>query len=149
MISDPVSMVVRQLIINKGLGVDQTTDTTDDWPVYNNYMPDAPGIKDNLITLTDTSGIKDGRIMRSGQTVIHPGIQVKIRAVDFNPGWVLMDAIGTMFDTIANVAVTVNVHNYVIAAISRNGIFSLGRESEGKERSFIGMNILVTLNQVT
>ena len=54
--------------------------------VYYNHMPDGGNAPDNIITVYDTPGSKDGRLM-AGTEIQHPGIQVMVRARTHLQAW--------------------------------------------------------------
>ena len=76
--------VFRWLLVQMNLGSDPTlweTGKGQDWPVQESTEPDQP---DNCITVYDTTPRRDARMMTTGETYYHWGMQIRIRA-QFKP----------------------------------------------------------------
>lgn len=115
------------------------------WPLTYNLMPDSP---DNFITIYDTDGSGDGRIMRTGEMIRHPGIQLRVRAQTHGIGYTKAIAIATYWDSVASSTVTIDGKNYRVQNISRRGdILALGQEP-GKTRVHFTVNAILTLKQL-
>ena len=79
-LSHTVSQVIRQLLIDNGLGSNGGAS----WPVYSMQEPDSP---DNAITVYDTAGVGRGRFQIDGEVQEVHGIQVRVRSKDGQTGW--------------------------------------------------------------
>ncbi len=79
-LSHTVSQVIRQLLIDNGLGSDGGAS----WPVYSMQGADSP---DNTITVEDTAGVGRGRFQTDGEVQEVHGIQVRVRSKDGQTGW--------------------------------------------------------------
>lgn len=147
MIHAPAEIIV-QLLVNKALATKPSS--LQPWPVFYGVMPTDP---DNVLTVYDTLGIKDGRLQESGEVVIHPGIQIRIRNNTYNLGWRKGYDITNAFDTVRNENVVlgtgVNQRTYKIHAIKRpSGVLPLGQEL-GKTRLLFTVNCTITISDVT
>lgn len=107
------------------------------WPCFVAHMPDAETIPDNAACIFDTSPILDGRYMRTGESVEHPGNQILIRSFDYKLGWNKLQDIGAYCDSLYRVTQTVDDYQYTIQNISTGGILSLGLEDGSSKRRFM------------
>jgi hypothetical protein len=116
------------------------------WPIWLGQMPTEP---DNTLTVYDTMGVKDGRLMPTGTTLIHPGIQVRCRNSDYNLGWNKLEEIRVAFDNVKGDTVTLRSRTYKLQNISMpTGVIPLGQEL-GKVRQLFTLNALVTISDIT
>lgn len=53
------------------------------WPVYIGRLPHGPDAKVAAVAITDTSGRTQDRIMRTGEVVRHPGVQIRTRGPSY------------------------------------------------------------------
>lgn len=60
------------------------------WETFYAKMPPEPI---NQIVVFDSMSQLDGKIMQTGQTVEHPGIQVRVRSLVYKDGWLKAQAI--------------------------------------------------------
>ena len=136
----PPSDVIRQLLIDLGIGSESSN-----WPIFVSFFPDTP---DNAICVYDTAGILDGRLMRSGVQIVHPGIQVQVRGSDYIATESKVWEIALGLDAQKKSVVDVEGNNHIIHNISRNSPFHLGiQESADRRRHLYSLNALVTLNR--
>jgi hypothetical protein len=140
------AQVIAQLIRDKGLGNahDHTT-----WPVSVGFMADSPH---NAITVYGTEGRQDGRLMKTGERIEHPGIQVRVRSLKYTDGRAKADAIALMFDTQSS-GVTVAIPadgSYFIQNVSRTGsVIELGPNEEDPNRRLdFTVNAVLTLRKL-
>lgn len=137
--------VVRWLLVALGLGTDP--EGGDSWPVFAAGEPDSP---DNCITVFDTVGTDDGRVMVTGEAVRHPGIQVRVRAKNHATGWAKADAIRTaLAQSVYLEAVAVGGNHYLLHSASKIGnVLALGKESPVSKRSIFTLNCQVSVKQL-
>ena len=104
------------------------------WPAYIGRMPDGKQTATNLIVVYDTEPRQDGRLMRTGERIEHPGLQFRVRAVDYLTGHKKLAIIAAALDVIKRQTVTVDGTAYLIHAIKRiGGIIQLGTDEVGRE----------------
>src|SRR6185436_10934890 len=120
----------------KAIGICTLPEDNLDWPGYVDFLT---GKSPNAILFTDTNGRRDGRFMRTGETIEHPGLQVLVRSNDQQVAWQRADLISKIFDATAKQIVTIQntsdptAQNYVISSISRRGsIIPLSTEEHYK-----------------
>ncbi len=112
------------------------------WPVFVGHMPDEP---DNVICVYDTTGLTDGRIQSNGETIRHPGWQVRVRATDHPTGYAKIAAIRNHIDGIIREGIVIGTHSYTIqAATLTGGVQTIGQEPEGTRRDNFTINGILT-----
>ena len=79
-------------------------------PLWLSQLPLSDGkaitMPDNALGLFGTTGTLDGRYMRTGYVVEHPGFQIRVRHRDYDAGWDLAHAIFNNFtQNVKNTAV--------------------------------------------
>ncbi len=141
MIASP-AQVVQEYLIVEGFGV--RPPTTNPWAVYFSYMPDTPN---EAIMAYNTAAREDGRLLRTGESITHPGLHVRIRGRDNTTVYAKAWAIARRFDIINQYTLVLADYSYLIEAVSRNGDpIDLGRE-EGTGRFLFGVNARITLKE--
>ncbi len=146
--------VVRWLLID--LGVAAIPGTDDDWPAYHNGEPDRP---DDVVTIYDTAGVDQGRDQISGFPYSLRGLQIRVRSVDQQEGWLKADEIRTNIakvgtrdsngDRIVNSRIVVDGVPYLITSFARIGqVLLLGKEKTANKRSLYTVNCLVSLREL-
>lgn len=147
-LSHTVSQIIRQFLINEGLGSDGGAS----WPVYAIQEPNSP---DNAITLYDTAGVSRGRFLGNGEVQEVHGIQVRVRSSDGQTGFVKANAIKknlTQESHLATVTVTdsegygVATQSYTIYNISwRSGPLPI--PDTNSDRKINTLNFIVTVRE--
>jgi hypothetical protein len=82
------SQVLRQLLIDKSLA----TNGGSTWPVYAAKIGDRP---DDCIGVVDTTSVGQGRSQISGEIFEFFGIQINVRAADYQTAWSKAESIKT------------------------------------------------------
>lgn len=143
----PALIIATHLIENTGI-VFWPSDKGDsgwEWPLYISSMPD---IKDNCGAIYDTPGVSDGRLM-AGEVIEHQGLQIKIRFVDYQDGWVKINEIAAALDVIHNEEITIGAITYNIQSLTRRSEPAyLGLESGTSRRNLFSINYTVTIKEV-
>lgn len=120
-------------IIGKGLMSSPILD--DSWPLYVGYMPSDPKVKPNIGAIYDTPSFLDGRLM-IGKVIEHYGVQIRIRAEDYETGWAKIIEISEELDKIYNEEVERNGDKFLLQNVSRKtGANYIGMEA-GVQRQF-------------
>lgn len=70
----PATIVARFLTLS---AITSAPEDGQEWPAYVGHEPPEPP---NCVTVYDTGGTLDGREMRTGEVLEHPGVQVRVRA---------------------------------------------------------------------
>lgn len=141
------SDIVRQLLVNLGVGVLPVNGTITNWPIGCDTEEDSP---DNFITVQGTVGRKSGRLSFSGEVVEHHGIQIRIRSQTHPAGWTKARSVAVTIDeSIRNEYVTIGGTQYAVHALTReSGPVPLGRETPTSQRRLFTLNATVTLRQL-
>lgn len=114
MINSPAD-ILRYCMINMGACTLPTDE--EDWPGYVNVLPESN--RDNLVLFTDTTGISDGRHMRTGQTIEHPGTQILVRSDRQTDAWKTCNYISNAMDAVYRQWVIIDSNAYLLLAITR------------------------------
>lgn len=133
------AIIVRAYLIDEALLSNPSVAA--EWPCYIGFMPDdGVGVQDDCVCLYDTRGILDGRLM-SGPYMRHYGLQLKVRSLDYQEGWVKIVEMSRSMDTIMRELVDVGGEQYLINNISRTtAVVALGTERETSRRYFFTAN---------
>jgi hypothetical protein len=132
------SLAIHQLLLEEEL--------VGDWGLFMAFLPDDP---DNAICVYDTAGIMDGRMMRTGERIEHPGIQIRVRGPVYKDTWEKANLIALALDTVQKNVVTTEEEDYIIHNVSRTGaIIPVGVEDAGRiRRHHFTMNMILTLQR--
>lgn len=118
------------------------------WPSYATKEPDLP---DDCVTVYNTQGRDNGRIMISGERVEQHGIQIRVRCQDPTEGYTKANEIATSLDEdLYALHLTVGAHTYLIHCFNRTGdIIDLGEERPNSARSVYTFNGLLVIKKTT
>lgn len=133
--------IVRQLLVDLSLGTNRADNS--DWPVFDSSEPDSP---DNCITVYDTVGTSQGRIMFDGFQEGYDGVQIRIRSTTHDVGWAKADAIKLALDALYQRMVAVSTSRYEIHSINRVSAPSVevrGKDTPSTKRSLFFINCLL------
>jgi hypothetical protein len=118
-------------------------DITADWPVYVTTMPDKP---DNAAVVTDTTALKDGRLLGSGKNVFHYGIQLMVRGTVHKDAYDRVASAALFLENVSRVPVVVDDNTYGIVSVTQtSSVLPLGTEPEGKRRFMFSVNFIMAL----
>lgn len=126
------------------------TDPSDgsDWPIYISSMPDGDNVKTNCGAIYDTAGVLDDKLS-SGEVVLHPGIQLRIRSNDYEVGYAKIEAVALALDDVLFDTITIGSDSYLLQNISRaTSVVPLGSERGYKRRFIFTVNFLVTMRKI-
>lgn len=137
--------VVRRLLVDLGLGSYPAIPTSS-WPIYSSEEPQTP---DNVITVFDTVGRRQGRMMIDGAVEEHHGFQIRVRSADDRTGAVKARTIADTIDKeVYRRWVTVDSTTYQVHSLDRSSdVISLGRErGEGGKDKKPSQRRIFTIN---
>lgn len=142
-----VADIVAQLLVDLGVAVSAGTNSVSQWEAHVNREVDKP---DEAITVYDTEGRSDGRVMVTGALQSHPAIQVRVRARDHETAHARAKAIADKFDTVVyHNTVTLDSTQYCVQSISRTSSFSFaGTDAPTSKRVIFTINAYVTVRQL-
>ena len=135
----PPADILRQLLIQLGLGSESV------WPIFTGFFP---GVPDEAMCCYDTAGKPDGRIMASGEQIIHPGVQVLLRGPDYLATREKAEAVAQALDGQRRTPVAIpGGETYLLHNVSRSGdILPLGMEEDGdRRRHLFAINSTMTV----
>ena len=136
--------VLRHALIQAGLGT--LPSANGEWPIYTDHLPDKP---DNAICTYDTTGVADGRLM-SGQTIRHPGWQVRLRGKTTRAAWVKAREVQRTLDTLRELTVAIAGETYTVASITQTsdvvslGLMLLSEQHTGREQLTLNGTLTLT-----
>ena len=137
--TSPASIMTAYIIDELELMSDPSDE--DDWPLYISSMPDEIS---NCGTVYDTSGLKDGRLM-VGPVIQHQGIQLRIRANNYEIGNAKIEEIAVQLDAIKGSTVVLGERTYKIYNASRTSNILFLRVEPENRRSVCVINYLMTV----
>lgn len=119
--------IIAKVLISLGLG---NVTTSSIWPIFSTNEPNVP---DNCITVYDTAGLSDGRIMH-GEATYHAGFMVRVRSKDHPTGWVKVEQIRqALAESVYDRTVLIGVTTYMVQSITRFGqSIPLGKDPDSK-----------------
>lgn len=147
----PPSQLIQTLLVSEGLFTNPEDDK--DWGCYISFFPETQaGAKVGCVF--DTSSVKNGRIMRTGEVIEHPGLQIAIRTPDYATGWAKMSDIRFYLDRLLldKEVIIENTKYNIHSATRTSDILSLGVEQlsasggKAKRRDLFSLNFTITLN---
>ena len=137
--------IVRNLLINLGLGT--TPSVSGSWHIYSDLEPGTP---DSVITVYNTTSVIHGRRMTDGETNEHHGILIRIRDANPKSGYTKSRAIARSLDVDVFLnTVVFDSSTYTIQSISRNDVFSIGKERPTSRRNLFTINAICALRETT
>jgi len=125
-------------------GIMDSPSSGGDWPLYVDHLPKTK----QCAAIRTTAGISDGRIMKTGEVIDHPGIQVRVKGHTYEDANQKCWAIADYFSKLKyKLVVLSDGFGYTIQAVSRfSPILPLGVE-EGTGLYIFSCNFTVTLSQ--
>ena len=134
--------IIYQVLLDSGI-----VEESGKWVAYVSFLPDAP---DDAVCIYDTAGRLDGRVMVTGEQVVHPGVQIRVRGLSYVEVWEKANEIAKGLDGLAKVSVALSSSEaYTLINVSRTGdIIPVGIEEEnGRRRHHFTINAVVTLEK--
>lgn len=143
----PAADIVRLLLLQLGYGEENQSSN---WAVFVGFVPDDP---DNAIVVFDTAGMPDGRLMTTGERIEHPGIQIRVRGLEYAVTRNRAEAIALALDAQHNAEIDLDEESvsasYIVQNITRTGmIMPLGAEESDRRRFHFTINAILTLRKV-
>ena len=119
------------------------------WTYSVGYEPDADGVEAEHVTLFDTAGLKDAKLLADGTGIYRHGLQCLVRSQARSDGWTKAEAILAALTVCRGRAttdqVTISATTYTIHNASQQGpTFSLGLDG-AKRRTTHSLNFLMSI----
>jgi hypothetical protein len=142
------AQVIRRLLIQLNLA---PSNQTGDWAPFVAFLPDVP---DTALCVYDTAGTQDGRLMRSGEKIEHPGIQIRFRSSNYPVAWQKAKDVADAIDALpvgTTVTMVPATETWRIQNVSRTGaILTAGIEEVGdRKRHNFTINAILTMRKET
>ena len=118
------------------------------WPGYISHLPGGKSVQ-QAVALSDTQGVNNGRIMKTGEVIEHPGLQIRVRSRDFETSFKKATEAADKLSTTIRETVTMNDGSkYLINNVSRfSSILPMGVEPE--TRLFLcSVNFTATITEI-
>lgn len=142
--TDSPSLILQTYLIAQGLFVAPNVGA---WPLFISHLPDGEDVDDNAGGIFDDAPFLDGRVMQ-GENTQHYGLQVKIRSIDYETGWLKGKAILDDFESIAKETIVVGSNTYTLWSISaKSGVVFMGTEQGTKRRYMFETNWSITISE--
>jgi hypothetical protein len=146
-VKHPASHILRQLLIDATILEVTEGSPVKDWACYLGFLPDGAPAPDNAACSYDTPGLLDGRLMKTGENIIHHGVQIKVRSKTYISGWRKIYDVAQKFETVKHATVVLEGTSYNVQAVSQVGsILSLGVDEGTKRRDLFTLNVAVSLS---
>ena len=137
--------ILAYYIINELAELTEPSDGST-WPLWISHMQDKPS---NAGAIYDTPGVIEQREM-SGSVPTHQGIQIRIRAVNYETGYAKIESIASALDEVFDESVEIGSEEYVFQNIGRSSpIVPLGIEEGTKRRFLFTINYLLTIRKIS
>lgn len=135
------AQLLRQHLINESVFVDSQTA---DWSAFVSSSPHSPT---RIGVLYDTTGLEDGRLMGTGEVIIHHGIQIRVRSEDYEAGWKKITEVTQRMAEAKNEVLVLSSIKYTIHNVSlASPIVALGAEKGSTRNQIWVSNFLLTVS---
>jgi len=134
-----VAEIVRQALVD--IGQVNVSFHGGDWPAFVGSTWD---LNTNMCALYDTTPIKDGRIVDTGEVIMHHGLQLLVSSLDYEIGWSKFRDVMQVINELRNVEVTVDGTVYIIVNAKKESAAHIGIDE--RRRQLFSANYLVTVN---
>jgi len=131
-----------------GKGIIETPSKQAIWPGFISHLPGGKDVQ-QAVALSDTQGMNDGRIMRTGEVIEHPGLQIRVRSRDFETSFQKATEAADSLSSVIRQSVTMKDNtSYLINNVSRfSSILPMGVEPE--TRLFLcSVNFTATITEI-
>lgn len=119
--------------------------TQEEWPTFFNYSPPTTE-KAQSVSLYDITPTPDGRIQRTGEVILHHGVQIAIRAEEQSVGFKKAYDVASYLSSIHYQQVIIQGCTYLIQSVTISSILPLGVQEENGLYMFT-VNLRATISQ--
>jgi hypothetical protein len=147
LVHSPADILAR-LLVELGVGV-LSPGTRTEWPISIDNEPTDP---DNVITVYNVMGQKNGRTQFDGEIQEYHGIQLRVRGATSSVMYTKARALAIIIDqTILNNGITIAGTRYCVHNVSRQGdIIPIGKDaSTPTKRSICTINCLMVVRTLS
>lgn len=133
--------VLRYLLIDRSNGI--MPGDAGDWPIFTDFEPTRP---DNCITTYNTVGVRQGRLMFTGQTQHHYGLLVRVRSTTSPIGYAKINALTIDMEGVYDEVVTIDGTSYTVHSVNHaSGPVLIGQEAD-TSRMLHTVNLLACIH---
>lgn len=138
--------ILSTLLIADGLAGDPSKSEL--WPAFVNFLPNDLGPSSKQLSCYDTQGIRDGRILRTGEVIEHPGVQIRFRASQSHEAYSKAGDVALHLDALHRREIQLDSVSYLIINFSRQSpIVNMGTSREEKSFSNLTINYTLTIKE--
>ncbi len=141
------AMVVRELLVAAEYFT--LPSEKEDWPLFVTFLPDGDEVPTDCGAVYDTTGVRDARILDTGENLFRFGFQVRLRGSDYTALWKRAGAISDFLASVQNVDVQMGAEWWTVHDVSiTTPPISLGLEPGVKKRRHLfTVNGIVALSR--
>lgn len=138
--------LLQNSLVAANIGVKPSSTIGGKWPIFANHLPEYP---DNAVVISDTSGVRDGRIMSTGENIDKPGFQVRVRGLTHTDAYSKIKEVIEHFEKINKESIAINGDSYRIHSVTRTGtVLTLGQEQNARRRCGFTVNGTITFTTI-
>lgn len=145
----PPSDIVYQWLLEQGFVSNPEDSGVPTWPCYVSSLPEDDSVSTEAVCVYDTTPALDGRLQSTAEQIIHYGIQIKVRSLNYAEGWSKIHSIAEALDTVKRVTVQIESGvSYMLEAATRiSGPLSIGTDpSSAKLSRQFTVNFSITVS---
>lgn len=141
------AMVVRELLVTAEYFT--LPSEKEDWPLFVTFLPDGDEVPTDCGAVYDTTGVRDARILDTGENLFRFGFQVRLRGSDYTALWKRAEAVSDFLASVQNVDVQMGAKWWTVQDVSiTTPPISLGLEPGVKKRRHLfTVNGIVALSR--
>lgn len=146
-VASPASLLYKFLLDAGFLpSVPENGIQTGEWSSFIGYMPETP---DSAVCFYDTQGMMDGRIMRTGEKIVHPGVMIRFRSRSYGGAWDKATLARDALDALSWASVDFQDETWLIQCVSRTSdVVSMGLDpADDRRRHNFTINAIMTLRK--
>lgn len=138
------AQIIAKILQESGVGSDVKGE---DWFVYVSSLPHGEGVPLRALAVTDTIGRTDGRVMTTGEVIEHPGIQIRVRGLDYDETHAKIREAQSVMDGLLNRVVAFpGGETRIVHAASRSSTLGVMGWDETGQAYHLSINYTVTVN---
>lgn len=126
----PPSDIVYQWLLEQGFVSNPEDSGVPTWPCYVSSLPEDDNTPTDAVCVYDTTPALDGRLQGTAEQIVHYGIQIKVRSLNYADGWGKSDSLAKALDAVKREAVQIEsgVAYVLVAATRISGPLSIGTD---------------------
>lgn len=106
------------------------------------YSPGEADEPDQVVIVKDSVGLLFGQLLRDGKALVHPGVSLLIRSLDYDVGYALAVRVATVLGGIGRSTVKVGDEDNFVQAVHRTTpVTYLGEDGKRRFRWFVNFRV--------